>query len=471
MIGPFPPNSIAHGHALELSRRLPDNSIDAIITSPPFYGLRNYSTAPVLWPAVTFAPMAGLPEITIPEQEASLGLEADLWAYVGHLVALFRELRRALKGTGTLWINLGDSYNTTPPGNKGFHYGHGRVAQGTLETGHRGLNKTLKPKDLLLIPHRVALALQADGWYLRSDIPWLKRNAMPGSQQDRPTVAKEYWFLLSKSERYYFDLESIKMPTADYTRKGGSAPYTANGSATHGVGSKSLHQMSESGRARRDSDWFFDSLRAILDDNAQILLTSEEGDPLALTVNPAGYKGAHFAVFPPALVTPLVLASTSERGVCPECGGPWQRVVERERLEEDDKPSDNLKMQSPGTFARGGNQATYGRIGHFQSTTTGWQPTCAHGLEPIPALILDPFSGSGTVPRVAAQHRRHYLGFELNEDYLGLAEDRATVQIQIFFKEHALNPKRAKKLYPEVWGVVREELGEQLDLFGGDADD
>lgn len=442
-IGPYQVNSIAHGHALELARGLPDNSIQAIITSPPFYGLRDYGTEPQLWPAVTFAPMAGLPEITIPEQEASLGLEADLWAYVGHLVALFRELRRALHPAGSFWLNLGDSYNTTPPGNKGFHYGPGRVAQGTLETGHRGLNKSLKPKDLMLIPHRVALALQADGWYLRSDIPWLKRNAMPGSQQDRPTVAKEYWFLLSKTERYYFDMEAVRMPFAD-DRKGNPGKYKRTPSSSKGAnndrqdlgflnsGNGWNEDGNQSGRARRDSDWFFDSLRAILDDNAQILLTSEEGDPLALTVNPSGYKAAHFAVFPPALVTPLVLASTSERGVCPECGASWRRVVEKGEavLQQHWAPGTQEKID----IAQGRHGTTSVMNTGFvtQKITTGWQPTCAHDLEPIPALILDPFSGSGTVPREAARNRRRYLGFELNEDYLNLAEDRATVQVEMF---------------------------------------
>lgn len=438
MIGPFHPNSIAHGHALELARRLPDNSIDAIITSPPFWGLRDYQTPPVLWPAVTFAPMAGLPEITIPEQEASLGLEADLWAYVGHLVALFRELRRGLKGTGTCWINLGDSY-------AGSTVGGGSGKNSTLVGTHHidrvpesvsRRDTGLPAKNLLLIPHRVALALQADGWYLRSDIPWLKRNAMPGSQQDRPTVAKEYWFLLSKSERYYFDLESIKMPGSKNSHGGGNPDShlkrkitIVNGESSH-KGLTVAQPAGESGRARRDSDWFFDSLRAILDDNAQILLASEEGEPLALTVNPAGYKAAHFATFPPALVTPLVLASTSERGCCPECGKPWVRAVEREGgtwQERKDK-------DAPTRYGLESSKGTPGnRFGDIASTTTGWQPTCAHGdLEPIPAVILDPFVGSGTVLGVAKKHRRQGLGFELNEDYLGLAEDRATVQVEMF---------------------------------------
>jgi DNA modification methylase len=428
MIGPFRLNSIAHGHALELSRRLPDNSIDAIITSPPYFGLRDYGLPPAHWSAVTFAPMAGLPEITIPEQEASLGLEADLWAYVGHLVALFRELRRALKGTGSCWLNLGDSYAA----NRGYQVSPTKWQALDFAGSNSGkVPAGLKPKDLMLIPHRVALALQADGWYLRSDIPWLKRNGMPGSQQDRPTVAKEYWFLLSKSPKYYFDLESIKMPTAD-SSKARLAQDVANqvGTTRANGGAKTNGNLKAVGdpdlRARRDSDWFFDSLRAILDDNAQILLTSEDGDPLALTVNPVGYKAAHFATFPAALVTPLVLASTSERGVCPECGKPWVRVVEKKTAE----------TTRPRPFAHSGNddRNDTGRIYEESvSITTGWQPTCAHGdLEPTPAVILDPFIGSGTVAREAARNRRCYLGFELNEDYLGLAEDRATVQVEMF---------------------------------------
>lgn len=413
MIGPYELNSIAHGHALELARRLPDNSIDAIITSPPFYGLRDYLTPPVLWPAVTFAPMAGLPPITIPEQEASLGLEADLWAYVGHLVALFRELRRALKGTGTLWINLGDSYATSG-GSREYGSYDGTTGRGAGVGGLRSPG-SLPAKNLMGIPWRVAFALQADGWILRSECIWHKPNPMPESVTDRPTKAHEQIFLMSKSERYFYDAEAIREPGQEH---GGQAGTFArkNGKATE------LNVPGQSGVSHRDTR----------DDR----VPPGRNRRSVWTVATQSFSGAHFAVFPPKLIEPMVLASTSERGGCPQpgCGKPWVRAVERVKGEPD---SYNGSSFSKGKAKEAREHlAAVGEQERTAATiTTGWLPTCAHGgLSPIPAVILDPFMGSGTTGEVALRYRRNFVGFELNETYVNeLAPDRLNgTQVKLF---------------------------------------
>lgn len=205
-----------HGHCLEVLAAMPAGSARCCVTSPPYWGLRDYGTPPVTWPAVTFAPMAGLALMTIPEQEASLGLEPDPWAYVGHLVSVFREVRRVLVEDGSLWLNLGDSYVANGGGSERRMIELGRPSQNALSKPEhlcdrkRSSQVELKPKDLLGIPWRVAFALQADGWWLRSDVVWAKPNPMPESVTDRPTKAHEMVFLLAKSERYYFGQEAVR---------------------------------------------------------------------------------------------------------------------------------------------------------------------------------------------------------------------------------------------------------------------
>ena len=198
---------ILQGDALAVLRTLPAESVHCCVTSPPYFGLRDY----------------GVP--------GQIGLELSYPDYVARLLEVFREVRRVLRSDGTLWLNIGDSYATgagkvgeCPGGGKqgerwkGYRGGHDASpkhadgAIGPMTQANRLPQPGLKPKDLMMIPARVALALQADGWYLRSDIIWAKPNPMPESVTDRPTKAHEYLFLLSKSERYFYDYEAIKEP-------------------------------------------------------------------------------------------------------------------------------------------------------------------------------------------------------------------------------------------------------------------
>lgn len=263
---------ILAGDVLEQLATLADESVNCCVTSPAYWALRDYGV------------------------EGQLGLEATLEEYVTKLVAVFREVRRVLRDDGTLWLVLGDSYAG----------GNGRSAEGFNERWHGKAYLTdkqgdrdrvcparpdsgLKPKDLVGIPWRVAFTLQADGWYLRSDIIWNKPNPMPESVTDRPTKAHEYVFLMSKSERYYYDAETISEPSKPSTIARLSQPTLRQQAGSFRVPGKTNGPMKAVGGATRNrrSVW---------------------------TIASQPFKEAHFATFPEKLVEPCVLAGCPEGG-------------------------------------------------------------------------------------------------------------------------------------------------------------
>lgn len=424
-----------------------DGSVQAIVTSPPYYGLRKYEGAQdIEWPAVEYAPMPGLPPLTVPgcdpncahewqdgpkvsqqpQRDASggvgggrilgtrgeqagnkgrsfsitqgaycskcggLGNEPTLEAYIGHLVLCLREWRRVLRGDGCCFVNLGDSYaGSGKGGNPEDSPYFGKVGSNVHSKGLSNKNDMspgLKPKDLMQVPARFALAAQADGWWLRSDIIGHKTAPMPESATDRPTRSHEHIYMLTKASRYYWDSESVREEPAGYERKGGTAAYTANGSATNGIGSQSFHAMNPAGRNMRD----------------------------VIPWAPSPFPGAHFACWPEAIPERFIRAATSERGACPNCGAPWARAVERELTGVDERRPDN------GMPGRTGNGLTRMRAGDPSSTTTGWQPTCTcPPAEAVPCMVLDPFSGSGTTAKVAVRLGRRAIGVDISAEYLG----------------------------------------------------
>lgn len=211
--------TVLQGDCLDVLPTLPAESINCTVTSPPYFGLRDYGVPPTDWPAVEYAPMPGLPVVTVPAMSCCLGLEPDPVAYVGHLVLVFREVRRVLRADGVCWLNLGDSYGAA--GGDIFSGFNARYDGTGLDGGKQakiGQNvkkiavkkSSLIPKNLQGIPWRVAFALQADGWTLRQDVIWAKANPMPESVKDRCTKAHEYVFLLAKSARYWWDAEAMK---------------------------------------------------------------------------------------------------------------------------------------------------------------------------------------------------------------------------------------------------------------------
>jgi DNA modification methylase len=408
---------IIEGDAIGVLSMLDEGSAHCIVTSPPYYGLRDYKV------------------------DGQIGMEKTPEEYVARLVAVFREARRVLRDDGTFWLNIGDSYSGSGRGPTG-HNGIGN------QTERQGFDSQgaivpdgLKPKDLIGIPWMLAFALRADGWYLRSDIPWIKRNSMPSSVKDRPSSSIEHVFLLSKSKSYYYDYVATMQPSSEsynkdkrprgvirqcvnpnskYPDEGQFKKQDNTGNNTY-TGFNARYEDSGTGlRYMRDSDFFFRTWQG--------LLHNEDGEPMAMVVNPRGYKGAHFACFPVQLVEPMILAGTSEKGVCPKCGKPWVRDIE--------KISNPSKEFNTGTDMTGGAAITGnpqtsdglhrngGNCNIGVPVTTGWHPTCSCNLDPIPATVLDPFAGSCATGVACQWHNRNFIGIELNADYIKLGEKR-----------------------------------------------
>ena len=247
-------------------KMLDDNSIDCCITSPPYWGLRDYGV------------------------EGQLGLESTPEEYVANLVEVFREVKRVLRDDGTLWLNLGDSYsgNCSQASNNG-RAGFGNARERLVNRKGKGL----KPKDLVGIPWMVAFALRADGWYLRQDIIWHKPNPMPESVKDRCTKAHEYIFLLAKSAQYYYDNEAIKEDAKPESEK-------RYKSAFH-TGKKEISGQGRPGNASNTPGYK--------------RWTGKRNKRSVWTVTTKPFKEAHFATFPPDLIEPCILAGCPEGGV------------------------------------------------------------------------------------------------------------------------------------------------------------
>ena len=256
--------TILQGDALDVLRTLDDDSVQCVVTSPPYWGLRDYGV------------------------DGQLGLEPTPEEYVARLVAVFAEVKRVLRDDGVLWLNLGDSYAGSNCGSNDYRETTGLGAKPTDRyKGQRpGTPVGLKPKDLVGIPWRVALALQADGWWLRSDIIWHKPNPMPESVTDRCTKAHEYVFMLSKSARYFYDAEAVKEPSiADHDSGNGfkRAPR--------------LSYLDANGPRGSDDEWVQQPTR-------------NRRDVWSIATQP--YSGAHYAVMPPALAEVCIKAGSAE---------------------------------------------------------------------------------------------------------------------------------------------------------------
>jgi DNA modification methylase len=349
-------NQILVGDVRQMLQQIPNQSVQCVVTSPPYWGLRDYGTA--LWIGGDQScdhlgkPMATKANINrntgtgndvknatarefykfacgkcgAQRQDSQIGLEQTPQEYVAQMVKVFREVLRVLADDGVLWLNIGDSYAGSgkgPAGNLGAKHNERH-----LEHRHSAIvPKGLKPKDLVGIPWRLAFALQDDGWYLRQDIIWAKPNPMPESVRDRCTKSHEYVFMLTKSSHYYYDNDAIKEPALwaqDARADSGRLTYNGKRQGENGTGQEAFVAIKQH-RNKRDV-W---------------------------TIPTKPFKGAHFAVMPEALVEPCILASS--------------------------KPDD---------------------------------------------VVLDPFTGSGTVGVVALRHNRSFVGVELNPEYAQIAKTR-----------------------------------------------
>jgi DNA modification methylase len=293
-------NRVHFGDCLAILRGMPDGLVHTCVTSPPYYGLRDYG------------------------HSGQIGLEPTPDEYVARLVDVFREVRRVLRDDGTLWLNIGDSY----AGNGAAFDDCSSTLQGTRQServGARRLVKRgagLKPKDLIGIPWMLAFALRADGWYLRQDIIWNKPNPMPESVRDRCTKSHEYLFLLSKNARYYFDNAAITEQLAEVSVS--RLAQNVDGQAgSDRVPGKTNGAMKAVGGSRRNS--FARTTKDSAGEHGQKPQFREDREPIAYegrrnnrsvwTVSTKGYSGAHFAVFPPDLIEPCILAGAPGAGI------------------------------------------------------------------------------------------------------------------------------------------------------------
>jgi DNA modification methylase len=306
---------------------------------------------------------------------------------------VFREVRRVLRGDATLWLNLGDSHNSGGLG--GSTLGGGQSNQAKSNRNGRKVYGGLKPKDLVGIPWRAALALQADGWYLRSEICWKKPNPMPESVTDRPTKAHEQVFLLTKSPRYFYDAEAVREPLV----KGAAGSRFDRGkTGTNGMGRVQEGEREDNPAGR--------NLRSVW------------------TIATRPSRVSHFAVMAPALAERCIKAGTSEHGCCAACGAPWVRVVEWAKIP--DRPGRVQGRDEDRPAAAHGQDGRSGNRHSLATTTTGWRPSCpCEPSAPVPCRVLDPFGGSGTTAAVAAVLGRMGTICEPNASYRALLPARA----------------------------------------------
>lgn len=406
-------DTILHGDCLARLRELPAESVQCIVTSPPYFGLRDYGTGQWVGGSASCdhdaairdkalaqvgnslrkatdhpgqinmasAILRACPSCGATRQDAQIGLEETPDAYVAKLVEVFREARRVLRSNGTLWLNLGDSFSSGGARHTGrndeneqdiarraalYRTGKEKATATPQERSSISTCAGVGSKQLLGMPWRVAFALQADGWILRSDVIWAKPNCMPESVKDRPTKAHEYLFLFAKSERYYYDSEALREEASPKSIARISGP--------------TFHQQTGGPKDYRNGINPNRSMRKTLENFAK---NPGRNKRTVWTIATSPYKQAHFATFPPALVEPCILAGS-----------------------------------------RAGD------------------------------LVLDPFMGAGTVGMVAKQHGRSYLGIELNASYIALAEARIAEATKPRAKILKL-PKRAPvALQASLWEVT-----------------
>ena len=359
--------------------------------------------------------------------DGQIGLEQTPDEYIANLVEVFRECKRILRDDGTCWINVGDSYasegvkqtgrndagrnNTNGfTGSNGYGDAGGRIAAGN--------SGNAKPKDLIGIPWMLAFALRADGWYLRQDIIWAKPNPMPESVKDRCTKSHEYIFLLSKSQKYYYDYEAVmEKANADVGKprafaKKGNGDRNDTGNVYVPKYYKNLQPDGQQPNTMHINR---------LEGNEYMSPVRNKRDVWTVTTKP--YKGAHYATFNPELIKPCILAGAPET-CCAKCGAPYERIVEKTGTNASNEKgiAEMIAKGVPRTTAN-----LYVTKERGNSITTGYRPTCNCNAGTSSGIVFDPFVGSGTTVATAIQLGRKGIGIDLSFKYL---QENAKVRVE-----------------------------------------
>lgn len=383
MANDFTVNRTAHGDALSVLKTLPDESVDMIITSPPYWSLRDYGT------------------------KGQLGVEKTFETYIEKLCTVFDEAKRVLKKGGSCWVNMGDTY-----GGSGQAWSKSGRNRGRNTIDHRPLNihgtgkppsYDVMPKSLLQIPSRFAIEMSRRGWILRNEIIWHKPNSMPSSAKDRFTVDFEKLFFFTKSKKYYFDPQ-YEPYSGPLNRWGGTT--------VRGDFKTKTEQFAVTERAGRN------------------MRPNPKGrnKRCVWSINTKSFPKAHFAVYPPALIETPIKAGCPEM-VCSKCGKPREKVFEKlEISRKGSKTKYDTKRSTAGRLAE--KRQAYRKMGLEgppASKLMGYSD-CKCKAKYVPGIVLDPFMGSGTTALVARELGRDYFGIELNKKYIKIVGERLKQQ-------------------------------------------